>query len=158
MASLMTPWVEPPADQGDLRVRGSFEPRGGDLRGHAGKLAGALLDHLAADVGVGELVADQHAVLVVLVGGDHMGVAREPRYGAGRNAAVGVLVTLVAAPLAGAGVGQRPVAPGGALGDQRAAVDLRAERDGVRIDTEGPFGDEQVRDEDPPGTGPGRPG
>ncbi len=46
---------------------------------------------------VGELVADQHAVFVVLVGGDGVDVARNARNGARRDAAVGDLVAFVRA-------------------------------------------------------------
>ena len=45
--------------------------------------------------GVGVLVADQHAVFVVLVAGDDVGVAGHAGNGARRDAALGDLVALV---------------------------------------------------------------
>ena len=67
---------------------------------------------------VGELVADEDAVLVVFVGRHHVGVARRPGQRAGRDAALRPLVALVAF----AGGHGRPVQP-----DHLAAVARRIE-------------------------------
>src|SRR5205085_11585283 len=56
----------------------------------------ALHDRLAL-VRVGELVADEHAVLVVLVGGDDVGMSRRPRQCPRRDAVAGLAVPLVTA-------------------------------------------------------------
>ena len=92
------------------------ELRRRDGGGDAMLLAHALFHHGAALGGVGVLVADEHAVFVVLVAGDHVGVAGDAGDDARRDAALGDLVALV---------GARACCAVG--GDQFAAIDGRVE-------------------------------
>ena len=53
--------------------------------------------HGLALVGVGEFIADQHAILVMFIGRHDMRVSRRPRQRPRRDAAIGKLVTVIAA-------------------------------------------------------------
>ena len=83
-ASRITPWVEPQPTSVTAAFSGPNSRGGNELRQGGLHLAPALLDHHPPLVRVGELVADQRAVLIVLVGGrdEHDARARRaPRAG-----------------------------------------------------------------------------
>ncbi len=68
-----------PADQGHVGIRRALQ-RGRLNRGfNAGDFAHPLFHHGAALHGVGVFVADEHAVFIVLVARDHVGVAGNSR-------------------------------------------------------------------------------
>src|SRR5438270_12919808 len=86
-----------PSQQSHLRIAGTREARRLEELEDAVHLAPAPLHDRLPLVRIGELVADEHAVLVVLVGGDDVRMPRRPRYRARRDAALGHLVALVSA-------------------------------------------------------------
>ena len=92
----MTPSVDPQPMSVTSASRGPDQFGRRDRGFDSGNLALALLHHVAALDGVGELVADEHAVFHVLVGGDGVGVARHAGNGARRDAAFGEQIALVA--------------------------------------------------------------
>ena len=85
---------------------------------------------------VGELVADEHAVGHVLVGGYDMLVAGDSWEGTGRDAAVGELVTLVVSSLLSC------------FGDELPSVDDRMHVEQFRVDGRSLVGYQQVGDDD----------
>ena len=88
-----------PPDQGDLGRGGALQDGRLQPRAHAVHLAHPLLVHLAADRGVGVLVADQDAVLVVVVGARDVDEPLASGPGAGGDPGGRERVTLVASVL-----------------------------------------------------------
>ena len=141
-ASRMTPSVEPQPTSVTAAFSGPTSLGGAMCRHDGLHLARALLHHHAALVRVGEFVADERAVLVVLVGGGDVDVAGHARHGAGRDAALGVLVAQIGVVVVAAeGIGALAVAVGQ---DQFAAVDLHVEVQFRRVNAGGALGDQQV--------------
>ena len=86
------PFGRAPAHQRHLRVLGAPTASAASSSGRIDfHLAHALFMHRLALVRVGVLVADQHAVFIMIVGGDDMLEARRARQRARRDAAVGEL-------------------------------------------------------------------
>ena len=125
-----------PTHQRDLRVLVPFDFGSGDPREVVVQLAGALFDHLAALDRVRELVRDEDAFLVVLVGGDHVDMAGHSGHGSGRDAVGGIEI-----PVVGSRVPVR-------FADQLSALDGRRHVDVVGRHAEGALGDEQIREND----------
>ena len=86
---------------------------------------------------VGVLVADQHAIFIVLVARDHVGVAGNAGNGARRNAALGDLVALV---------GLVSPSPFEVISSPRSMCGLKSSIFG--IDAEPAFGEQQVAEHD----------
>ena len=131
-----------PADQRHGGVFRTDELRRGDVVDRGLHLAAAFLDHHAALVRVGEFIADERAVFVVLVGGGGEDVTGHAGHRARRDAALGVLEAQVGVVVVAAG-GVRAVAVA-VRQNQLAAIDLHVEVEVVRINARGAFGDEQV--------------
>ncbi len=140
MASWMTPSVEPQPISVTSASSAPHSSGGFEQRQNRFHLAHALFVHRLALVRIGELVADQHAVFIVLVGGDDVHVARRARHRARRDAAGGDLVALVAA------VQRRRRA---VEADHLAALDRDVEVQLRRVDARPAFGEQQVRQDDP---------
>ena len=101
-------------------------------------LAHALFHHGAALGGVGVLVADQHAVFIVLVAGDDVGVAGHAGNGARGDAALGDLVALVRLR------GRR--SPFEVISSPRSMCGWKSSSFG--IDAEPAFGEQQIAEHD----------
>ena len=86
-----------PANERHGGVSRAQELRRLQLREERFHFAHALLMHRLALVGIGKLVADQHSVFVMFVGGDDMRVVRRAGKRARRNTAFGNSETLVSA-------------------------------------------------------------
>ena len=143
-ASRITPFGRTPSDQRDGGVFGADELRRGDVVDRALHLARAFLDHHAALVRVGEFIADERAVFVMLVRGGREDVAGHAGHRARRDAALGVLEAQIGLVVVAAG-GVRAVALPLPLGrNQLAAVNLDVEVELVGINARRSFGDEQI--------------
>ena len=105
-----------PADQRDVGIARAPQHWRRNRGLDAGNFAHALFHHGAALRRVGEFVADQDAVFIVLVAGSSVGVAGDAGNGARRNAALGDLVAFVDAVAIRSGCGR-------SVGDQLAAID-----------------------------------
>ena len=92
-----------PSDQRDGRVFGTDEFRRGDVVDRSLHFAAAFLDHHAAHVRVGEFIADERAVFVVLVRGGGEDVTGNAGHRARRDAALGVLETQIGLVVVAAG-------------------------------------------------------
>ena len=135
-----------PADEGHRRDRGTEELRGSDRLEHPLHLAHALLVHRTAFLRVRVLIADQHAILVVLVARDHVKVAGDARHRPRRDPALGDFVAEVGTII-------DPARRGGHRGrvlreDDRAAVDGPVELEGIKIHARGPLGNKEIAQDD----------
>ena len=102
-----------------------------------------FLDHHAAFVRVGELIADERAVFVVFIRGGGEDVAGNTGHRARRDAALGVLETQIGLVVVTAADAVRAVAVA-VRQNQLAAIDLHVEVELVRINARCSFGNEQV--------------
>ena len=100
-------------------------------------LAHALFHHGSALAGVRVLVADQHAIFIVFVAGDNVGVTRQPGNRPRRNSALGDLVSLV-----------RFVVAGPVRGDHFAAIDHRIEIKFLWVDAQATFRKQKIAEHD----------
>src|SRR5205823_9940199 len=125
------------------RVLRSDEFRRRNIRSRILHFARALLHHHPALGRIGELVADEGANLVVLVGGGDVNVARHAWHGARRDATFGILVAQVGVVVVAA---ERIFRFAVAVGqDEFTAVNLYREVEVRRVNTRGAFGNQQVR-------------
>src|SRR6266568_1436610 len=128
-----------PPDQGDLGRGGAFQDGRLQPGAHAVHLPHPLLVHLAADRGVGVLVADQDALLVVVVRPRHVDQARAAGSSPRRDPRGSEGVALVA-PVQGRFGGER--------GDPLSPFDRNLARDGLRVDRGAMLSQEEIGDQD----------
>ena len=126
----------PPTDQSHVRLRRSFELWRRELFERERQFLHPLLGTLAADGGVGELVGDENALLVVLVGPGNVqsvgGAGQRPRRDARRGEGVALEAAIAFGP----------------VGDHLAAVDGDIGRHGIGFDGLRVLAHEQVRNQD----------
>src|SRR5579859_2778850 len=132
-----------PADQGDIGIGRPLQLGWWDRGRDALHLAHALFHHGAALDGVGVLVADQHAIFIVLIGGGGVSMAGHARNGARRNSALGNQVAFVSAVV----FTSVAIAIGG--GDKFAAINLRIEIQLLGINAEPALRQQQVAEHQP---------
>src|SRR5579859_7042412 len=127
-----------PSDQRDIGVARSPQLRWGNRRRNPRRLAHAFFHHGAPLGRIGEFVADQHAVLIMLVAGRRVRITRHAGNSAWRNPAHRDLVALISSV---------PVLL--RRSDELSPIDDRFEVQLLRIDTEPALRQQQVRQHDP---------
>ena len=121
-----------PTDERRFGIFRAFEFRRLQLLQHRVHLLHPFFHHFAADGGIGKYVADQHALLVVVVGSGHVHRIRRSRQGARRDPGGGKAVTLERS------VALRPIL------DNLSPFDGNIRTESIRLHRLGMFAEQQI--------------